>query len=189
MKTVLSGLRASFILLVLFTLLLGIAYPLLVTAIAQITFYHKANGSLIEQDGQTIGSELLGQSFSESRYFWGRLSANGYNAASSGGSNLSPANPALAKAVSERVAALQKADPKNKSKIPVDLVTASASGLDPHISTASALYQVPRVARARKLTESELIDLVFKHAHAPVLGFLGEPRVNVLEVNLALDKK
>jgi K+-transporting ATPase ATPase C chain len=170
--------------------LTGLLYPLVVTGIAQLVFPHQANGSLIIQNGQTVGSTLIGQQFTDPKYFWGRLSATGpypYNAAASSGSNLGPTNPALLDEVKARVAALKAADPTNAQPIPVDLVTSSGSGLDPDISVAAALYQLPRVARLRGLSESALRTLVDQYTHGRQLGFLGEPRVNVLQLNLALD--
>jgi K+-transporting ATPase ATPase C chain len=172
------------------TILTGLLYPLAVTGLAQVIFPSKANGSLIEQDGSVTGSELIGQTFTEPKYFWGRPSATGpysYNAAASSGSNLGPTNPALEEAVEARIQALQAADPGNTQPIPVDLVTASASGLDPHISVAAALYQAPRVARERGLGEEEVLRLIEEFTEGRQLGFLGEPRVNVLRLNLALD--
>jgi K+-transporting ATPase ATPase C chain len=168
----------------------GLIYPLVVTGLAQLVFPRQANGSLITQNGQTVGSTLIGQSFDDPKYFWGRLSATGpfpYNAAASSGSNLGPTNPALLDAVKARIAALQAADPSNTQLIPVDLVTASGSGLDPDISVAAALYQIPRVARLRGLSESAVRTLVDKYTTGRQFGFLGEPRVNVLKLNLALD--
>lgn len=178
-------------LLTLLTLLTGIAYPLAVTGVAQLVFPAQANGSLITRDGQIIGSALIGQPFDDPQYFWGRLSATGpfpYNAAASSGSNYGPLNPALFDMVQARIDALKAADPANQLPIPVDLVTASASGLDPHISPAAAAYQIARVARARGLDESVVRELVTRHTEGRQLGVLGEPRVNVLELNLALDK-
>jgi len=176
----------------LFTLLTGLIYPLSVTGLAQLIFPHQANGSVIEKNGQTQGSELIGQPFDDPRYFWGRLSATSpfpYNAASSSGSNLGPSNPALTDAVKARIAALKVADPENTLPIPVDLVTASASGLDPNISVAAALYQVERVAKARDLSQETVRALVESQIENRQLGFLGEPRVNVLKLNLALEEK
>jgi len=176
--------------LVLFTLITGLVYPLAVTCIAQMLLPHQANGSLIVREGQVAGSELIGQPFDSPRYFWGRPSATApfpYNAAASAGSNLGPGNPSLEEAVQARIDALRAADPGNTLPVPVDLVTASASGLDPHISLAAALYQVPRVARARGLAENEVEALVRRFTAGRQLGVLGEPRVNVLNLNLALD--
>jgi K+-transporting ATPase ATPase C chain len=161
-----------------------------VTGIAQLAFPHQANGSLIVVNGKTVGSTLIGQQFTAPKYFWGRLSATGpypYNAASSSGSNLGPSNPALLDEVKARIAALKAADPGNTQPIPVDLVTSSGSGLDPDISVAAALYQLPRVARVRGLNESAVRALVDQYTQGRTLGFLGEPRVNVLQLNLALD--
>jgi K+-transporting ATPase ATPase C chain len=183
--------RISLIILALFTLLTGLAYPLAITGISQLVFSYQANGSLIKRDGEVIGSTLIGQSFTDPAYFWGRPSATQpfpYNGAASAGSNLGPANPALIEAVQSRIRALRAADPGNNSPVPIDLVTASASGLDPHISIAAALYQIPRVARERRVNEADLISLVNKYTEGRQLGFLGEPRVNVLKLNLALDK-
>ena len=174
----------------LLTVVTGIVYPLVVTGVAQLAFSEKANGSLIGKEGGYAGSELIGQPFDDPKYFWGRLSSTPdfpYNSASSSGSNLGPSNPALAEAVKERLKALQKADPENKSPIPLDLVTSSGSGLDPHISPAGALYQVPRVARVRGLSEEEVRTLVDKFTEPRQWGFLGEPRVNVLKLNLTLE--
>ena len=186
----LAHLRPARISLILLTLITGVAYPLLVTGIAQIVFPHQANGSLIARDGRVVGSTLIGQLFDDPKYFWGRPSAtspHGYNAGASSGSNLGPTNPALITAVQGRVDALRAADPDNKGPVPVDLVTASGSGLDPHISPAAALYQVSRVARERKLSPDAVRALVEQHTEGRQLGFLGEPRVNVLALNLALD--
>ena len=187
-----SHLRAALVSLVVLTVVTGVVYPVVVTAIAQLVLPHQANGSLIVQSGKVVGSALIGQPFEDPKYFWGRPSATspfGYNAASSSGSNLSPTNPALVKSVQERVDALRAADPGNTAPVPVDLVTASASGLDPHISPAAALYQVNRVAKARKLDPAVVRDLVGRHTEGRQLGFLGEPRVNVLALNLALERK
>lgn len=182
--------RAAIVSLALFTLVTGIAYPAIVTVIAQAAFPHQANGSLILKDGKLVGSALTGQPFDDPKYFWGRPSATApfpYNAGSSTGSNLSPTNPDLVKAVQARVDALRAADPDNTAPVPVDLVTASGSGLDPHITPAAALYQVPRVARARRMDPRAVRRLVEAHTEGRWLGLLGEPRVNVLELNLALD--
>lgn len=186
----LASLRPALVLLALFTVLTGALYPALVTALAQAAFPHEANGSLIERDGTVIGSSLIGQPFSDPRYFWGRPSATGpvpYNAAASSGSNQGPSNPALKDAVSQRVGALRAADPSQTDPVPVDLVTASGSGLDPHISPAAAFYQAARVARTRHIPESAVRALVARHTEGRTLGLLGEARVNVLELNLALD--
>ena len=183
-------LRPALTSLILFTLITGVAYPLVVTGIAQVIFPFRANGSLIVKDGKVVGSALIGQVFDEPKYFWGRPSATspfGYNAAASSGSNLSPTNPDLVKAVQGRVEALRAADPGNTAPVPVDLVTASGSGLDPHISPAAALYQVPRVARERKLAPDAVRALVDRNTEGRFWGLLGEPRVNVLALNLALD--
>jgi K+-transporting ATPase ATPase C chain len=178
-------------LLIVLTVLTGVMYPLMLTGIAHIVFPARANGSLIEQGGIPVGSRLIGQPFDDPRYFWGRPSATSpfpYNAAASSGSNLGPSSAALREAVQQRVAALHAADPGNMALIPVDLVTASASGLDPDISLAAARYQVPRIARVRGIPEATLHALIDQHTEGRVLGFLGEPRVNVLALNLALDK-
>lgn len=188
----LAHLRAALVSLALFTVVTGLLYPVLVTAIAQVVFPHRANGSLVLKDDKPVGSELIGQPFDDPKYFWGRGSATSpfpYNAGASSGSNLGPTNPALHEAVKGRVEALRQADPGNTRPVPVDLVTASASGLDPHISPAAALYQVGRVAKARKLDEAAVRRLVEQHTESRQLGFLGEPRVNVLRLNLALDSK
>jgi K+-transporting ATPase ATPase C chain len=185
-----TQLRPAIVSIAIFTLLTGILYPLVITGIAQVIFPHQANGSLISQNGQVVGSSLIGQSFDDPHYFWGRLSATSpfpYNAASSTGSNLGPTNPALTEEVKARIAALKAADPTNNSPIPVDLVTSSGSGLDPNISIAAALYQVPRVAKARGLSEDVVRALVDRFTEGRQFGVLGEPRVNVLELNLALD--
>ena len=185
-----TQLRISVITLILFTFLMGLAYPLTVTGIAQWIFPYQANGSLIEQDGQVIGSELIGQFFTDPKYFWGRPSATlpvPYNTAASSGSNIGPTNPALVQVIWARIQALLSVDPGNNLLIPVDLVTASASGLDPHISVAAALYQMPRIARERGLSEEKVQLLVEQYTEDRQLGFLGEPRVNVLKLNMALN--
>jgi potassium-transporting ATPase KdpC subunit len=184
-------LRVSIIVLLLMTALTGILYPLAVTGIAQLLFPAKANGSFIVQNGRKLGSELIGQPFSDPKYFWGRLSATAqsqYNAASSSGSNYGPLNPALLDAAKKRIQDLKNADPQNNQPVPVDLVTASGSGLDPHISVAAAEYQIDRVARFRKLNPLQVTELVNKNTDGRLLGFIGEPRVNVLLLNLALDR-
>ena len=186
----LTHVRPAIVSLVLLTAVTGVAYPALVTAIGQLVFSHQANGSLIVKDGKAVGSTLVGQPFDDPKYFWGRPSATspfGYNAGASGASNLSPTNADLIKAVQGRVDALRAADPGNAAPVPVDLVTGSGSGLDPHISPAAALYQVGRVAKARKLDEGTVRRLVAQHTAGRQFGFLGEPRVNVLALNLALD--
>jgi K+-transporting ATPase ATPase C chain len=185
-----SSLRSSFLLMLVLTVLLGVAYPLSVFAVAQTLFNHRANGSLIERGGKVMGSSLLGQSFESPSYFWGRLSATtpAYNPSASAGSNLSPGNPKLPDAVNARVAALHKADPENKALIPVDLVTASASGLDPHISVASARYQLHRVAKARGMQESAIQALLEKSMESPVFGLLQDPYVNIIKLNMWLDE-
>ena len=173
------------------TLLTGVLYPLAVTGVAALAFPGRASGSLLRAGGRVAGSALIGQPFSAPRYFWGRPSATSPfpdNAALSTGSNLGPNNPVLAEQVKARIEALRRADPGNTSPVPVDLVTASASGLDPDISLAAAYYQAPRVAKARGLSLSSVEDLVASHAEDRTFGILGEPRVNVLELNLALDR-
>jgi potassium-transporting ATPase KdpC subunit len=184
-------LKPAIVLLVALTFLTGVIYPLIITGIAQLIFPRQANGSLIVQDGQAMGSELIGQSFSDPKYFWGRLSATSpfpYNAAASSGSNLGPTNPALIAEVQARLQALKDADPGNTQPVPVDLVTSSASGLDPDISLAAAFYQVPRVARARGLSEAQVRALVDQYTEGRTFFVLGENRVNVLKLNLALDR-
>jgi K+-transporting ATPase ATPase C chain len=191
-----SQLRPALVALGIFTILTGLVYPLVVTGLAQVIFPRQANGSLIVRNGQPVGSELIGQPFDDPKYFWGRLSAtspagytafNGDKLTGSSGSNYGPLNPALLEAVQTRIKALQEADPANKAPIPVDLVTASGSGLDPHMSPAAAAYQVGRVARARGLSEDTVRQMVARHTEGRTLGLLGEPRVNVLALNLALD--
>lgn len=185
-----AQIRAATLALLLFTLITGLLYPLLITGLALLLFPWQANGSIIEQGGQQRGSALIGQPFSDPRYFWGRLSATApfaYNAAASGGSNNGPMSDALLKASQDRIQALMQADPTNTLPIPVDLVTASASGLDPHISPAAAEYQIARVARARGMSIDQLRTLVQQHTEAPMFGILGEMRINVLQLNLALD--
>lgn len=182
--------RPALVLFVVLSLVTGLAYPLAVTGLAQVLFPDQANGSLVKAKGVVVGSALIGQPFSQPGHFWSRPSATApdpYNAAASSGSNLGPSNPALAEAVSARIAALRAADPGNTAPVPVDLVTASASGLDPHISRAAADYQVNRVARALGLPPQRVQALVAEHTEGTLLGFLGEPRVNVLRLNLALD--
>ena len=180
----------ALVILVLLSVVTGVAYPLVVTGLAQAVFPAQANGSLVVRDGRPVGSSLIGQPFDDPRYFWGRLSATApfaYNAGASTGSNYGPLNPAFRAAAKARIDALKAADPGNPAPIPGDLVTASGSGLDPHISPAAALYQVHRVAKARGLDEAKVRQLVEQHAEGRQLGVLGEPRVNVLRLNLALD--
>ncbi len=190
-------LRPALAVLFVLTIVTGVIYPLAITGIAQLVFPHQANGSIIMVNGKPVGSELIGQQFSDPKYFWGRLSAtndypyNAFNAQTltgSSGSNYGPMNPALVKAAQARIDALRAADPGNTSPIPVDLVTASGSGLDPNISAAAALYQAPRVARLRGLPLGQVQALIARYTQGRQLGFLGEPRVNVLELNLALDQ-
>ncbi len=187
-------LRPALVSFVALSVITGLAYPFVITGLSRLVFPRQAGGSLIVKEGQVIGSEWIGQSFTSSKDFWGRPSAtvdaNGkplpYNAANSGGSNLAPSNPDLHKAVTERIAALRAADPDTTGPVPVDLVTASGSGLDPHISPAAAAFQVHRVAKARGLDEAKVRDLVTAHIESPQLGVLGEARVNVVKLNLAL---
>jgi K+-transporting ATPase ATPase C chain len=186
-----SEIIPSLRMLVILSALTGIVYPFVMTGLAQIAFPHAANGSLIVANGKTLGSELIGQPFDDPKYFWSRPSATSpqpYNGASSGASNQGPRNPALADAVRDRIKALRDADPDNKAAVPVDLVTASGSGLDPHIGVAAAEYQLARVARARGLPEQQVRGLVNESTLGRTLGVLGEPRVNVLALNLALDR-
>jgi K+-transporting ATPase ATPase C chain len=183
-------LRPALVLFIALSLLTGVAYPLLVTGIAQVLFPGEAAGSLIVKDGKTVGSELIGQSFSDPKHFWSRPSATSpmaNNAQASSGSNQGPLNPALADAAKARVAALREADPGNTAPVPVDLVTASASGVDPHISLAAANYQAARVARARGMPLVDVQALIEQNSEGKWLGFIGEPRVNVLALNLALE--
>ncbi len=183
-------LRPGFMLLLVMTVITGVIYPAIVTGIAQLLFAHTANGSLIVRDGKPLGSSLIGQPINDPKYFWSRPSATtpfADNSLASGGSNLGPTNPALTDAVKQRIAALQAADPANTVPIPVDLVTASGSGLDPQISPAAAKFQIARVARARGRSETEIATLVAQATEHRWLGMLGEPRVNVLELNLRLD--
>ncbi|MGH7741231.1 MAG: potassium-transporting ATPase subunit KdpC [Candidatus Eiseniibacteriota bacterium] len=185
-----TELRPALLMLLALTLLTGVGYPMVITGIARVAFPRQAEGSLILRDGQTVGSRLIGQNFDAPQYFWGRLSATGpvpYNAAASSGSNYGPLNPALFNAESTRIAALRSADPTASAPVPVDLVTASGSGLDPHLSVAAAEYQVARVARARGLAPDSVRQLIRRHTCGRTWGVLGEPVVNVLELNLAMD--
>ena len=183
--------RNTLMTLLLFTIIVGFIYPLAVTGLAQVIFPDQANGSIITKNGKTVGSALLGQQFEDPKYFWGRLSATSpypYNGGSSSGSNLGPNNPDLMKAVQSRIQALRAADPGNKATIPVDLVTASGSGLDPHISPGAAAYQVQRVAKLRGMNEAKVSALVAANTEGRQFGILGEPVVNVLKLNLALNE-
>ena len=185
-----SLLRPAIVLFLVLTAITGVVYPLAVTGIAQVVFPQQAGGSLIVKSGQIVGSRLIGQGFSDPKYFWSRPSATSpqpYNGLASSGSNLGPLNPALTDAVKSRIDALHAADPKNTAPVPVDLVTASASGLDPDISVAAANYQAPRVARVRGLAPESVRALIAAHAQGKFLGLIGEPRVNVLDLNLAMD--
>jgi len=187
-----SFLRPMLVLFVALSVLTGVVYPAVVTAIGQAAFSHQANGSLIERDGKVVGSAIIGQQFDAPGYFWGRLSAttpNPYNAGNSGGSNLGPTNPALADEVKARIAALHEFNPGNRAAVPVDLVTSSGSGLDPDISPAAAAYQVPRVAKERGMSVAEVEAIVARATSGRQFGLLGEPRVNVLKLNLDLDEK
>lgn len=184
-------LKSAFLVFLVLTVITGIIYPFVITAIAQVFFRHQANGSIISRDGKPIGSSLIGQSFEDPNYFWGRLSATSpvaFNALASSGSNLGPLNTALRQNVEARIKLLQTADLENKNPIPVDLVTASASGLDPHISIAAALYQIPRVARLRGIPQEEVTKIVRENIQGRFMGVIGEPVVNVLQLNIALDK-
>jgi K+-transporting ATPase ATPase C chain len=185
-----SVLRPALVVFAVLTALTGVAYPLVVTGIGQAAFPEQAAGSLILRDGKPVGSSLIGQNFSDPKYVWGRPSATGpypNNATASSGSNQGPLNPALVDAVKGRIEALRAADPGNTAQVPVDLVTASGSGLDPHISVAAAQYQAARVAKARGLPAAQVQQLIEKHTEGRLFGFLGEPRVNVLQLNLSLD--
>jgi K+-transporting ATPase ATPase C chain len=185
-----NQLRPAVLMLVWLSLITGVAYPVLITGIAQLIFPAQANGSLVVRGGKPVGSSLIGQPFDDPKYFWGRLSAtapHAYNAGASSGSNLGPLNPNLHAATRARIDALREADPGNTAPVPVDLATASGSGLDPHISPAAALYQVSRVAKARGVDPGGVRRLVEQHIEGRQLGILGEPRVNVLRLNLALD--
>ena len=189
-KEILQQTRRAALVWVFLTIITGLVYPALVTGIAQVAFPLQANGSLVLHQGRVRGSALIGQPFSAPKYFWGRPSATSpyaYNAAASSGSNLGPTNPELLARVKERVEALRRSEPGSDRLIPVDLVTASGSGLDPHLSPAAALYQVPRIARARGLSEASVTGLVAQHLEKRWFGILGEPHVNVLELNLDLD--
>ena len=181
--------KPAFLVFLVLTIITGVIYPLLITGIAQALLSNQANGSLIYRNGKVVGSSLIGQAFDDPGYLWGRISATSpqYNAASSSGSNIGPTNPALIDEINVRIKALKAADPDNISPIPVDLVTSSASGLDPHISLAAAYYQVARIARLRGLSQDTVKILIAKHISGRLFGFIGEPVVNVLEFNLALD--
>jgi K+-transporting ATPase ATPase C chain len=190
MKEFLTQIKISALFVAVFTVLVGLVYPVGLTLVGQVLFPKQANGSLIVVNGKTVGSELIGQTFDDPKYLWGRPSATSpstYNAASSGGSNLGPTNPALIDAVKGRVETLRKADPENGAPVPMDLVTSSGSGLDPHISPAAAYYQASRVAKVRNLDLKVVQDLIDRHIEGRWLGFIGDPRVNVLKLNLALD--
>jgi K+-transporting ATPase ATPase C chain len=187
---ILRQVRPTIVLLAVFTLLTGIVYPLAVTGVAAVVFPDAAEGSLLKKDGKVVGSRLIGQPFDDPKYFWSRPSGTGpfaYNSGASSGSNLGPLNPALTDAIKGRVETLRSADATQQAPVPVDLVTTSASGLDPHISPAAARYQVQRVAAARKLPAEQVEKLVLQHTESRTFGLLGEPRVNVLLLNLALD--
>jgi potassium-transporting ATPase KdpC subunit len=186
-----TQLKPAFIMLLIWTAITGVVYPALVTTLAQGLFPSQANGSLLKNEqGKPVGSALIGQPFADARYFWGRPSATSPipdNGAASSGSNLGPTNPALADAIKARVQALKEADPNNQAAVPIDLVTASGSGLDPHISPAAAHYQIERVAQARRISTAKISELIEKNTEKRLWGVLGEPRVNVLKLNLALD--
>ena len=182
--------KQAILIFIVLSIIAGIIYPLFITGIAQVFFRNQANGSLIYQKGKPVGSSFIGQAFNDPKYFWGRISATSpvsFNAASSSGSNLGPSNPLLLEVVKARIKALRVADHDNASPVPVDLVTSSASGLDPHISLAAAYYQAPRIARLRGLSQDTIKILIAKHTSGRLFGLIGEPVVNVLELNLALD--
>lgn len=184
--------RPAILLFIILSVITGIIYPLFVTGVAQGLFHSQANGSLIRVDGKTVGSSLIGQQFDNPKYLWGRLSATSpvaYNGASSSGSNLGPLNQVLLDTAKARIKALKDADASNNNPIPIDLVTSSASGLDPHISIAAAYYQIPRVSRSRGVSQDVVKEIINRHTSGRFLGVIGEPVVNVLEVNLELDKK
>ncbi len=188
MRTIL---RPTLILFGLLTIITGVIYPLFVTVFAQVVFPYQANGSIIFDNGRALGSELIGQPFDDPKYFWSRPSATGgmpYNAAASSGSNLAPSNPALVSAMNERIQMYETAEPPSSSKIPIDLITTSGSGLDPHISLAAARYQVKRVAEARHIDENVIESLIDRYTETRQWGFMGEPRLNVLKINLTLDE-
>jgi K+-transporting ATPase ATPase C chain len=189
---IVKQIKSALLVFLVLTVITGIAYPLFVTAVAQIFFPHQANGSLIINDGKSIGSLLIGQSFDDPKYFWGRLSATSpvsYNASISSGSNIGPTNAALRQNIELRIKMLKDVDPDNKNPIPVDLVTSSASGLDPHISVAGALYQAGRIARLRRMPENEITQIIRKNTQGRFWGIIGEPVVNVLRLNIELDKQ
>ena len=182
--------RSAILMFVILSLLTGIFYPVFITGVAYIFFPHQATGSMLYQNNKLLGSALIGQEFTDPKYFWGRISETSpvaYNSSSSSGSNLGPSNPALIEKVKVRIRALKEFDPDNTNPVPIDLVTSSASGLDPHISIAGAYYQIPRVARMRGLTEDTVKAIVNKHTNSRIFGLIGEPVVNVLELNLELD--
>jgi K+-transporting ATPase ATPase C chain len=184
-------LKSAFLVFLFLTVITGVIYPFVVTVIAQTAFHHQANGSIIVKDGKPAGSSLIGQEFNDPEYFWGRLSATSpvaFNASASSGSNLGPLNTALRRNIEARIELLHSTGLVNKNPVPVDLVTASASGLDPHISIAAAMYQIPRVARLRGITEDEVVKIVRENTQGRFLGIIGEPVVNVLQLNMALDK-
>lgn len=184
-------LKSAFLVFLLLTVVTGIIYPFVITAVAQVFFHHQANGSIISRDGRPVGSSLIGQSFEDPNYFWGRLSATSpaaYNATASSGSNFGPLNMVLRQNVEARIKLLQNADLENKNLVPIDLVTASASGLDPHISIAAAMYQIPRVARLCGIPPEKITEIVRENTQGRLLGIIGEPVVNVLQLNIALDK-